>query len=176
MGVTKNFELLAFRDHLKRLLLPALGNGRDTQCGFKAFKVEAVKKVVPHVTDRKFSFDMQLLMLVALECGGSKAMGAEPVVYVDSLAESNFYQQTPGQDPMLESYKSYFNMMQRMLGLHDTFKSRQEIAASAAEPIAFVRSLDLPTYSKMMATMPRMNGKPDWGRVFTVEECKAWCS
>lgn len=173
MGVTKNFELLAFRDFQKRLLLPALGPGRDTQCGFKAFKSEAVKKVVPSVTDRKFSFDMQLLMLVALECGGQKAMGSEPVVYVDSLAESNFYQQTGG-DPMAESYKSYHSMLGRILALHDTYAGKQEIPEASAPMIEFVRSLTLESFSKLMATMPKMGDKPDWGRDFTVEECKAW--
>ena len=58
MGVTKNFELLAFRDFLKRLLLPALGKGRDTQCGFKAFKASVVKKVIPSVTDRKYALPL----------------------------------------------------------------------------------------------------------------------
>jgi len=176
MGVTKNFELLAFRDFLKRLLLPALGKGRDTQCGFKAFKASVVKKVIPSVTDRKFSFDMQLLMLVALQCGGEAAMGSEAVVYVDSLAESNFYQQAPGVDPMLESYKSYFNMMGRMLALHDTFKDKQEVPAANQPVIDFVRGLTLETFSKMMATMPRMQGKPDWGRVFTLPELKGWAA
>eukprot|EP00670_Eutreptiella_braarudii_P026631 CAMPEP_0174382430 /NCGR_PEP_ID=MMETSP0811_2-20130205/124590_1 /TAXON_ID=73025 ORGANISM="Eutreptiella gymnastica-like, Strain CCMP1594" /NCGR_SAMPLE_ID=MMETSP0811_2 /ASSEMBLY_ACC=CAM_ASM_000667 /LENGTH=575 /DNA_ID=CAMNT_0015535743 /DNA_START=36 /DNA_END=1763 /DNA_ORIENTATION=+ len=176
MGVTKNFELLAFRDFLKRLLLPALGKGRDTQCGFKAFKASVVKKVIPSVTDRKFSFDMQLLMLVALQCGGQAAMGSEAVVYVDSLAESNFYQQAPGVDPMLESYKSYFNMMGRMLALHDTFKDKQEVPAANQPVIDFVRGLTLETFSKMMATMPRMQGKPDWGRVFTLPELQSWKS
>ena len=173
MGVTKNFELLAFRDFQKRLLLPVLGKGRDTQCGFKAFKAEAVRKIVPHVTDRKFSFDMQLLMLVALNCGGENAMGSEAIVYVDSLAESNFYQQGSA-DPMAESYKSYFNMLGRILALHDLYASQMTIADAGKPMIEFLRSLTLETFSKMMGTMPRMDGKPDWGRDFSVADCKGW--
>jgi hypothetical protein len=77
---------------------------------------------------------------------------------------------------MLESYKSYFNMMGRMLALHDTFKDKQEVPAANQPVIDFVRGLTLETFSKMMATMPRMQGKPDWGRVFTLPELKGWAA
>ena len=65
-------------------------------------------------------------------------------------------------------------MMYRMLGLYDLFKSRQQVDPAAVPTVEFFRSLTQEQFSKIMGTMPRMNGKPDWGRIFTVEEIKQW--
>lgn len=35
---------------------------RDTQCGFKLFKAEALKKVMPEIKTKRFAFDLEILV------------------------------------------------------------------------------------------------------------------
>lgn len=84
--------MLVFRHFIRTKLLPQLGEVVDTQCGFKAFKAEVLKKVLERMTDRRFSFDMELLLLTALHCSrGGNAVGKAPIVWIESNVESNFY-------------------------------------------------------------------------------------
>jgi len=92
-GVTSYDRLmLVFRHFIRRKLLPQIGEIIDTQCGFKAFKAEVLKKVLGQMTDKRFSFDMELLLLTALHCGpGDNFIGEAPIVWIESNEESNFY-------------------------------------------------------------------------------------
>ncbi len=84
--------MLVFRHFIRTKLLPQLGDVVDTQCGFKAFKAEVLKKVLERMTDKRFSFDMELLLLTALHCSrGGNAVGKAPIVWIESNEESNFY-------------------------------------------------------------------------------------
>ncbi|RLC06335.1 MAG: hypothetical protein DRH90_03625 [Deltaproteobacteria bacterium] len=93
MGVTDHDRLmLVFRHFIRSKLLPQLGEITDTQCGFKAFKTEILKYVLDQMTDKRFSFDMELLLLTALQCGSiDNFMGEAPIVWIESNDESNFY-------------------------------------------------------------------------------------
>lgn len=45
-----------------------------------------------HMTDKRFSFDMELLLLTALHSGrDGSVVGRAPIVWVESNEESNFY-------------------------------------------------------------------------------------
>lgn len=92
-GLTSyDHTMLVFRHFIRAKLLPQLGEVVDTQCGFKAFKAEALEKVLARMTDKRFSFDMELLLLTALHCGpGAEAVGKAPIVWIESNEESNFY-------------------------------------------------------------------------------------
>jgi len=92
-GVTHHDRMmLVFRHFIRSKLLPQLGEVVDTQCGFKAFKAEVLKKVLERMTDKRFSFDMELLLLTALHCGREgNAVGKAPIVWIESNEESNFY-------------------------------------------------------------------------------------
>lgn len=84
--------MLVFRHFIRTKLLPQLGEVVDTQCGFKAFKAEVLKKVLERMTDKRFSFDMELLLLTALHCSrGGNVVGKAPIVWIESNEESNFY-------------------------------------------------------------------------------------
>lgn len=84
--------MLVFRHFIRTKLLPQLGDVVDTQCGFKAFKAEVLKKVLERMTDKRFSFDMELLLLTALHCSrGGNVVGKAPIVWIESNEESNFY-------------------------------------------------------------------------------------
>jgi hypothetical protein len=93
MGVTDHDRLmLVFRHFIRFKLLPQIGEIIDTQCGFKAFKAEILKNVLNQMTDKRFSFDMELLLLTALQCGSrDNFIGEAPIVWVESNEESNFY-------------------------------------------------------------------------------------
>ncbi|MBW2337605.1 MAG: glycosyltransferase family 2 protein [Deltaproteobacteria bacterium] len=69
-GLTNyDHTMLVFRHFIRTKLLPQLGEVVDTQCGFKAFKAEVLKKMLERMTDKRFSFDMELLLLTALHSG-----------------------------------------------------------------------------------------------------------
>jgi hypothetical protein len=93
MGVTDHDRLmLVFRHFIRFKLLPQIGKIIDTQCGFKAFKAKVLKKVLGQMTDKRFSFDMELLLLTALQCGSRENfIGEAPIVWIESNEESNFY-------------------------------------------------------------------------------------
>ncbi len=92
-GLT-NYDLmrLVFRHFIQTKLLPQLGEVVDTQCGFKAFKAEVLKQVLELMTDKRFSFDMELLLLTALHCSRrDNVVGKATIVWIESNEESNFY-------------------------------------------------------------------------------------
>ena len=93
MGVTDHDRLmLVFRHFIRSKLLPQIGEIIDTQCGFKAFKAEILKNVLDKMTDKRFSFDMELLLMTALQCGSrDNFIGEAPIVWIESNEESNFY-------------------------------------------------------------------------------------
>ena len=93
MGVTDHDRLmLVFRHFIRSKLLPQIGEIIDTQCGFKAFKTEILKNVLDQMTDKRFSFDMELLLITALQCGSrDNFIGEAPIVWIESNEESNFY-------------------------------------------------------------------------------------
>ena len=93
MGVTDHDRLmLVFRHFIRSKLLPQIGEIIDTQCGFKAFKSEILKYALDQMTDKRFSFDLELLLLAALQCGSRENfIGEAPIVWVESNDESNFY-------------------------------------------------------------------------------------
>jgi len=93
MGVTDHDRLmLVFRHFIRSKLLPQIGEIIDTQCGFKAFKTDILKNILDQMTDKRFSFDMELLLLTALQCGSrDNFIGEAPIVWIESNEESNFY-------------------------------------------------------------------------------------
>lgn len=87
-----DYMRIVFRHFIRTKLLPQIGEVVDTQCGFKAFKAAALEKVIELMTNKRFSFDMELLLLTALYCGrGDNVVGKAPIVWIESNEESNFY-------------------------------------------------------------------------------------
>ncbi len=85
-------KMIVFRHFIRTKLLHQLGAVVDTQCGFKAFKAEVLKKVLERMTDKRFSFDMELLLLTAIHSGRKDdVVGKAPIVWIESNEESNFY-------------------------------------------------------------------------------------
>ena len=92
-GLSDNDKLrLIFRNYVRAELLPQLGPGVDTQCGFKAIKAEVLADTLEKMVDKSFSFDMELLLLITLNYDqGGRTIAQAPIVWIESNAESNFY-------------------------------------------------------------------------------------
>ena len=67
--------------YVRSVLYPYLSNIKDTQRGFKLFKREVVKEILPFTKDSGFSFDTELLLLAQLD---NKRIQEIPIIWVDS--------------------------------------------------------------------------------------------
>jgi hypothetical protein len=92
-GLSEHDRLrLIFRNYVRAELLPQLGSGVDTQCGFKAIKAEVLADTLEKMVDKGISFDMELLLLITQHYDqGGRTIAQVPIVWIESNAESNFY-------------------------------------------------------------------------------------
>ena len=105
--------------YLWKRLIPNLGDIVDTQCGFKAFDAAILGDILKDLIEKKFAFDIELLLRTALiKAGGIKKIG---IAWIDSEEASTTTDIQPYL-PMLKSivamYKKYF----------DSEKEREEFA------------------------------------------------
>lgn len=99
--------------YLWKRLIPNLGEIVDTQCGFKAFKAEIIPEITDDLIEKKFAFDIELLLRTALIDGmGISKIG---IAWIDSEAASTTTELSPYL-PMLKSivkmYRRYFKANQ----------------------------------------------------------------
>ena len=95
--------------YLWKRLIPNLGEIVDTQCGFKAFNTEIIPEITHNLIEKKFAFDIELLLRTALiEANGISKVG---IAWIDSEAASTTTELSPYL-PMLKSivkmYLKYF--------------------------------------------------------------------
>lgn len=95
--------------YLWKRLIPNLGNIIDTQCGFKAFRSEILPVIINDLIEKKFAFDIELLLRTHLYKRDSIAK--VPIAWIDSEAASTTTDLQPYL-PMLKQiskmYKRYF--------------------------------------------------------------------
>lgn len=94
--------------YLWKRLLPSLRYITDTQCGFKAFRAERIRDSVEKTEERRFAFDIELLLLTELRRSGSIAR--VPVAWIDSEAASTTTDIGPYLS-MLQSVVGYYRCM-----------------------------------------------------------------
>lgn len=92
----------------KRMISP-LNYIVDTQCGFKAFKAETVNKIILDNIEKKFAFDIELLLKTDLL--EHKSIEKVPVAWIDSEAAST----TTDIQPYLSMLKSISEMYKKYL-------------------------------------------------------------
>ncbi|MCP3929611.1 MAG: glycosyltransferase [Bacteroidetes bacterium] len=92
----------------KRLLHP-LNDIIDTQCGFKAFKKEMLVQIIDNLIERKFAFDIELLLKSELIQNNSIAK--VPIAWIDSEEAST----TTDIQPYLPMLKSIAKMYEKYL-------------------------------------------------------------
>ncbi len=90
--------------YLWKRLIPNLGDIVDTQCGFKAFNAEIIPFIIDDLIEKKFAFDIELLLKAELYKKGSIAK--IPIAWIDSEAAST----TTDLQPYLPMLKSIANM------------------------------------------------------------------
>ncbi len=76
----------------------------DTQCGFKAFRADIVKKIILHNFEKKFAFDIELL--IKTDKFKRESIAKVPIAWIDSDAEST----TTDLQPYVEMLKSIADM------------------------------------------------------------------
>ncbi len=95
--------------YLWKRLIPNLGDIIDTQCGFKAFKAEIVPEIIDELIEKKFAFDIELLLKTLLLKKDSITKVA--IAWIDSEEASTTTDIQPYL-PMLKQiarmYKKYF--------------------------------------------------------------------
>ena len=124
--------------YLWKRLIPNLGKIVDTQCGFKAFKADVICEITKDMIEKKFAFDIELLLRTELIRQNSIAK--VPIAWIDSEAASTTTDLQPYL-PMLQSivkmYRKYF---------YDTQKSN--------EFASFIESLNQKTFDKLLNNIP----------------------
>ncbi|NNK49286.1 MAG: hypothetical protein HKP01_10470 [Gemmatimonadetes bacterium] len=115
---------------LWKQMLPLLGGITDTQCGFKAWRADAVLEILPGLSEHQFAFDVELLIKTELRRSGS--ITRVPIAWIDSEAAST----TPEFDPYLGMLKSIAAMYRRYLPAEataDAVADRVERATTAED-------------------------------------------
>ena len=124
--------------YLQSQLIPNLNHIADTQCGFKAFKADMVRAVIGDMIDKRFAFDIELLLKVELKRRHSIAQ--VPIVWIDSEAASTI----TDQQPYLIMLKSVAKMYRKYLPPNpasDTFAR-------------FIESLDEAMWLRLVDNVP----------------------
>jgi hypothetical protein len=125
--------------YLWKRLIPNIGEIVDTQCGFKAFKAEIIPPIIEDMIEKKFAFDIELLLRTELQKGGSIAK--VPVAWIDSEAAST----TTDLQPYLPMLKSIVKMNRRYFPEKGT----------PNEFADFIDSLDDDTFNELLNKIPQ---------------------
>lgn len=84
----------------------------DTQCGFKAFKSEIVKKIILNNVEKKFAFDIELLLKTDII--ERRSIEKVPIAWIDSTEAST----TTDLQPYLDMLKAVAKMYHKYLPAH----------------------------------------------------------
>ncbi len=99
--------------HLWKSMIPQLGRIIDTQCGFKGFKADLIDDIVLGNIEKKFAFDIELLLRLEKRKKGSVAKRG--IAWIDSEAAST----TKDLQPYLSMLKSVAAMSRYYLHRED---------------------------------------------------------
>lgn len=121
----------------KRLIKP-LDNIIDTQCGFKAFNKEILVQIIENLLEKKFAFDIELLLKAELL--SSNTIDKVGIAWIDSEAAST----TTDLQPYLPMLKKIVMMYRRYLP-----------SSSEADAFAnFIEKLDENTFQALVENIP----------------------
>lgn len=124
--------------YLWKRLLPTIGGIVDTQCGFKAFDADLVRRIVTDIGEKKFAFDIELMLQTELDRADSIRRCA--ICWIDSEAESTTTDIQP-----------YLSMLQAVAGMYRRYLPADETADSFA---AMIESLDDDAWDRLVARIP----------------------
>ena len=133
--------------YLWKRLIPNLGKIVDTQCGFKAFRSEIISELIDGLIEKKFAFDIELLLKAELLKKG--AITKVPIAWIDSEAAST----TTDLQPYLPMLKSISKMSKKYFPKEET----------SNEFSHFIESLNEEEFNDILQNIPHdiVKRKPD---------------
>ena len=124
--------------YLWKRLIPNLTYIVDTQCGFKAFKAEVVPKIMDDMIERKFAFDIELLLRTELI--SERSITKVPIAWIDSEEAST----TTDLQPYLPMLKSISKMSTQYFAPDPASKEFSEL----------IQKLDDDDFNLLLEQMP----------------------
>ncbi len=124
--------------YLWKRMIPDLHYITDTQCGFKAFRKDIVLQIIEDLIEKKFAFDIELLLKTELIKRDSIAK--VPVAWIDSEAAST----TTDLQPYLTMLKSIAGMYKKYLPYNKTSESFAD----------FILSINENDFNKLVENIP----------------------
>ena len=110
----------------------------DTQCGFKAFRADLVRGIIGDMIEKKFAFDIELLLKTELR--SSNEIVKVPVAWIDSEAASTTTDLQP-----------YLSMLKGMVKMYRKYLPQNERSESFAK---FIESMSESQWNTLVANIP----------------------
>ena len=120
-------------------MLPQLKEIIDSQCGFKGFPATIVRELVSDTVEKKFAFDIELLLKTQLQRPGS--IRKVPVAWIDSEAGST----TTDLDP-------YLPMLQAAAAMHRRYGAGESRAGAFA---SLVERMTSESWHRLLGNIPQ---------------------
>ncbi len=124
--------------YLWKRLVPQLSPIVDTQCGFKAFRADVAKAIVDGAIEKRFAFDIELLLRT--ELGRSGSIARVPIAWIDSEAASTTKELQP-----------YLTMLQSIVRIAKHYLPSNDEAQRFA---ALIDSLDEASWTRLSENVP----------------------
>jgi hypothetical protein len=124
--------------YLWKGLFPQLADVVDTQCGFKAFSAATVRAITPRMLERRFAFDVELLLRTRLRDAGE--IVRVPIAWIDSEAASTTTDLQP-----------YLPMLRQMVRMYRTYLPPEPDADRMAE---LIERLDEEAWQRLARDVP----------------------
>ncbi len=125
--------------YLWKRLIPRLSPIVDTQCGFKAFRADVAKAIVTDTVEKRFAFDIELLL--STELARSGAIARVPIAWIDSEAASTTKELQP-----------YLRMLRSIVLISKRYLPTDPEAAGFA---SLIDSLDEDSWRHLSCNVPR---------------------
>ncbi len=132
--------------YLWKRLIPQLGYITDTQCGFKAFDAGIVNKIINDTIEKKFAFDIELLLKTELI--EHQSIQKVPIAWYDSEAASTTTDIQP-----------YLSMLQATAAMYRKYLPANPVSDEFAN---FIEKLTETQWQNLVDKMPEeiANGEP----------------
>ena len=124
--------------YIWKQMLPQLREMIDTQCGFKGFPGDSIPALTTDTIEKRFAFDIELLLRSAL--GSSQSIARVPVAWVDSEEAST----TTDLEP-------YLDMLQAVTAMYRHYSERADRPEQFAR---LVERMDAGDWQKLVELAP----------------------
>jgi hypothetical protein len=125
--------------YLWKRLIPTLSPIIDTQCGFKAFRADVAAGIVRDTVEKRFAFDIELLLRTVL--GRPDSIERVAIAWIDSEAASTTTELQP-----------YLPMLKSLVRISEKYLAPNQTAAGFA---ALIDSLDEGSWARLSSNVPR---------------------